>query len=201
MAVLRDWRLALRSLFRQPGFTLTVVGMLGVAIGANTAIFSLINGALLQALPFDEPGRLVVGRATFSGRVNPWVSGYDYYDYREQGRSFETLAAMAGGAQPVTVLVDRQPDRASAMFVSWDLFPTLRVAPVLGRAFAEEDAAAGRDGVVVISHGALAATLRRLGRRLESRRDREWQAGHHHRRDAGHLPLHVRRGRLAPHLP
>lgn len=153
MAVLRDWRLALRSLFRQPGFTLTVVGMLGVAIGANTAIFSLINGALLQALPFDEPGRLVVGRATFSGRVNPWVSGYDYYDYREQGRSFETLAAMAGGAQPVTVLVDRQPDRASAMFVSWDLFPTLRVAPVLGRAFAEEDAAAGRDGVVVISHG------------------------------------------------
>jgi putative ABC transport system permease protein len=152
MAVLRDWRLALRSLSKQPGFTLTVVGMLGVAIGASTAIFSLINGALLQALPFDDPGRLVVGRATFSGRVNPWVSGYDYYDYREQSRSFEALASMGGGAGPTTVLVDGRPDRANALFVSWDLFPTLRVAPVLGRGFAAGDAASGHDDVVIISY-------------------------------------------------
>ncbi|MEZ5417219.1 MAG: ABC transporter permease [Vicinamibacterales bacterium] len=151
--MLRYCRLALHSLVRQPGFTLTVVGMLGVAIGATTAIFSLINGALLQALPFEAPGRLVMGRATFSGEINPFVSGYDYYDYREYSRSFETLAAMGGGAGPVTVLVDRQPDRANAMFVTWDLFPTLRVGPVLGRSFAESDAAAGRDGVAVISHG------------------------------------------------
>ena len=152
MAVLRDWRLALRSLLKQPGFTLTVVGMLGVAIGANTAIFSLINSALLHALPFEDPGRLVVGRATFSGRVNPWVSGYDYYDYREQSRSFEALASMGGGAGPTTVLVDGQPDRANALFVSWDLFPTLRVAPVLGRSFDPGDAASGHDDVVIISY-------------------------------------------------
>jgi len=153
MPVLRDWRLALRSLLRQPGFTLTVVGMLGVAIGANTAIFSLINSALLHALPFDEPNRLVVGRATFSGRVNPWVSGYDYYDYRDQSRSFEALASMGGGAGPTTVLVDGLPDRANALLVSWDLFSTLRVAPVLGRSFTAEDAAPGHDGVAIISHG------------------------------------------------
>lgn len=152
MALLRDWRLALRSLLRQPGFTLTVVGMLGVAIGANTAIFSLINSALLHSLPFDEPDRLVVGRATFSGRINPTVSGYDYYDYRDQSRSFEALASMGGGAGPTTVLVDGQPDRANALFVSWDLFPTLRVAPVLGRSFAAEDASSGHDGVAIISY-------------------------------------------------
>ncbi|MGE0811743.1 MAG: ABC transporter permease [Vicinamibacterales bacterium] len=149
----RHLRLAFHALVRQPGFTLTIVGMLGVAIGANTAIFGLINGALLHALPFDAPDRLVMGRATFSGAINPMVSGYDYYDYREQSRSFESLAAMGPGASPVTVLVDRQPDRANAMLVTWDLFPTLRVAPVLGRSFAESDAGAGRDGVVLISHG------------------------------------------------
>ncbi|MEZ5292436.1 MAG: ABC transporter permease [Vicinamibacterales bacterium] len=151
--MLRHSRLALHALLRQPGFTLTVVGMLGVAIGATTAIFGLINGALLHALPFAEPDRLVMGRATFSGAINPMVSGYDYYDYRAQGRSFESLAAMGPGASPVTVLVDRQPDRANAMFVTWDLFLTLRVSPVLGRPFAEADAAAGRDGVALISHG------------------------------------------------
>lgn len=150
---MRYRRLALHTLIRQPGFTLTVVGMLSIAIGATTAIFSLINGALLQALPFEAPQRLVMGRATFSGEINPTVSGYDYYDYREQSRSFDALAAMGGGAGPVTVLVDRQPDRANAMFVTWDLFPTLRVGPVLGRSFAESDAVAGRDGVAVISHG------------------------------------------------
>ncbi|HUU34940.1 MAG TPA: ABC transporter permease [Vicinamibacterales bacterium] len=153
MTVGRNWRLALRTLLRQPGFTLTVVGILAVAIGANTAIFSLINGALLAPLPFDEPDRLVMGRATFSGEINPTVSGYDYYDYREQSRSFETLASMGGGAGPVTVLVDRQPDRANALFVSWDLFPALRVAPALGRSFMESDAASGRDNVAIISHG------------------------------------------------
>jgi len=152
MALLRDWRVALRSLIKQPGFTLTVVGMLSVAIGANTAIFSLINQALLHSLPFDEPERLVLGRATFSGRINPAVSGYDYYDYREQSRSFESLASMGGNSGPATVLVDGTPDRVNSMLVSWDLFPTLRVAPVLGRPFAPQDAASGHDGVVVISH-------------------------------------------------
>ncbi len=160
MALPRDWRLAFRSLLRQPGFTVTVVGMLGVAIGANTAIFSLINSALLHSLPFDEPDRLVFGRATFSGRINPTVSGYDYYDYRDQSRSFEALASMGGGASPTTVLVDGQPDRANALFVSWDLFPTLRVAPVLGRSFAAGDAASGHDDVVIISY---AYWQRRLG--------------------------------------
>ncbi|MDH4066129.1 MAG: ABC transporter permease, partial [Acidobacteriota bacterium] len=146
------WRIAIRSLITQPGFTLTVVGMLSVAIGANTAIFSLINRALLQSLPFDDPNRLVLGRATFSGDINPWVSGYDYYDYRDQSQSFESLASMGGGAGPLTVLVDGQPDRATAMFVSWDLFPTLRVPAAVGRLFTEEDAAEGHDAAVIISN-------------------------------------------------
>jgi len=151
MSLLGDWRVAIRMLRRQPGFALTVVGMLSVAIGANTAIFSLIDRALLQSLPFEEPDRLVLGRATFSGRINPTVSGYDYYDYREQSRSFEAIASLGGTGGRRTVLVDGQPDRVDGMFVSWDLFPVLRVAPTLGRSFAAEDAAPGRDRVAIIS--------------------------------------------------
>ena len=152
MALWNDVRVAMRSLARQPAFTLTVLGILAVAIGANTAIFSLINAALLRALPFDEPERLVMGRATFDGRVNPYVSGYDYYDYREESRSFEGLASMGGGSGRSTVLVDREPDRVDGLYVSWDLFPVLRVAPAVGRLFREDDAAAGRDEALVISH-------------------------------------------------
>jgi predicted permease len=142
----------MRMLRRQPGFALTVVGMLSVAIGANTALFSLIDRAVLQSLPFEEPDRLVLDRATFSGRINPWISGYDYYDYREQSRSFEALASLGGASGRRTVLVDGQPDRVDGMFVSWDLFPVLRVAPALGRAFAAQDAAPGRDRAAIISH-------------------------------------------------
>ena len=150
--VVGHWRLALRSLLKEPAFALTVVAMLGVAIGASTAIFSLIDRALLRALPFEEPDRLVLGRATFGRQINPAVSGYDYYDYREQSGAVEGLAAMGGSASAATVVVEGQPDRVQRMFVSWDLFETLRVSPVVGRLFAAEDGAAGHDDVAIISY-------------------------------------------------
>ena len=153
IAVLDDCRHALRTLFRQPALSLPIVGLLGLAIGANTAIFGLVNAALFQALPYPAPDRLVLGQATFDGRVNPMASGYDYYDYREQARSFERLAAMGAGAFPVTVQVDGQPERAASAFVTWDLFATLGLRPALGRGFTAADAAPGQDYVVVISHG------------------------------------------------
>ncbi len=150
--MLHDLRLAWHNLTRQPAFTALVVGILGTAIAANTAIFGLIDAALLRTLPFDEPGRLVMGQATFGGRVNPWVSGYDYYDYREQSRTLESFASLGGGASRVTVLGGPEPELVEAAFVSWDLFQTLRVRPSAGRLFTEEDAVAGRADVVMISH-------------------------------------------------
>jgi len=152
-ALLARWRIAARTLLKQPGFTLTVVGMLSVAIGANTAIFSLIDRALLRALPFEAPDRLVLGRATFRGVINPTVSGYDYYDYRDESRSFERLAAIGPIGLRRTVLVDGQPDRVEGLLVTWDLFRVLRVTPALGRDFTEAEAARGHDSVAIISDG------------------------------------------------
>lgn len=152
MSFMHDVRVAARTLARQPAFSLTVVGLLGVALGANTAIFSLIDRALLGTLPFAEPARLVMGRATFSGRINPSVSGYDYYDYREQSASFDGLAAMAGFGGRSTILIDGEPDRAPNQYATWDLFQTLGVTPAAGRFFREDEGAAGRDQAIVISY-------------------------------------------------
>ncbi len=99
-----DLKFALRMMKKRPGFTAAVIVTLAIGIGATTAMFGTIHAALLSSLPFDEPERLVMGRATFNGRINPWVSGYDYYDYRDQSESFESLSAfMYGGRVPILV--------------------------------------------------------------------------------------------------
>jgi putative ABC transport system permease protein len=143
---------ATRMMARRPVFTAVVVLTLAVGIGATTAMFGIINAALLSSLPFEEPDRLVMGRATFDGRVNPWVSGYDYYDYRDQSRSFESLAALMFSGR-VTVLGGAEPERVASAFVTWDLFQTLGVSPVRGRSFAADEGVVGGPSVVMISYG------------------------------------------------
>jgi len=148
-----DLRYACRRMLSQPGFTTVAVLILAVGIGVTTAMSSTIKAALLSRLPFDEPDRLVMGRATFDGNVNPWVSGYDYYDYEEQSRSFESLSALFGFGNRVTVAGGAEPARIAGGFVTWDLFHTLRVKPAVGRLFGTEEGAAGRSNVVMISYG------------------------------------------------
>jgi len=140
-------------MMNQPGFTVVTVLILAVGIGVTTAMWSTVKAALLSRLPFEEPDRLIMGRATFDGNVNPWVSGYDYYDYKEQSRSFESLSALFGFGGRVTILGGTEPERIASGYVTWDLFHTLRVKPVAGRPFAAEEGAAGRSNVVMISHG------------------------------------------------
>ena len=140
--LLSDTFYALRMMKSRPGFTLVVVFTLAVGIGATTAMFGTINAALLSRLPFDEPDRLVMGRTTFDGDVNPWVSGYDYYDYRDQSQSFESLSAFMFGGR-VTILGDGEPERVKSAFATWDLFSTLRVSPARGRLFAAEEGIEG----------------------------------------------------------
>lgn len=149
---LSDALYALRVMKHRPGFTLVVVFTLAVGIGATTAMFGTINAALLSRLPFDEPDRLVLGRATFDGDVNPSVSGYDYYDYRDQSQSFDSLSAYMFGGR-VTVLGDGEPERVTIAFATWDLFTTLRVSPPHGRLFLEEEGVEGGPNVVMISYG------------------------------------------------
>ncbi|MFH1765368.1 MAG: ABC transporter permease [Gemmatimonadota bacterium] len=149
----QDVRYAFRALRRTPGFTLVALATLALGIGATTAMFSVTNAAMGRALPFPEPDRLVMGRATFSGNVNPWVAFPDYMDYRDQATSLESLATHNGGASLVTVTGGDEPQQARITFATPNLFETLGVPPVLGRTFTIDELPTDAPGEVVLSHG------------------------------------------------
>ena len=146
-----DVKFAIRMMKIRPAFTAAIVATLAIGIGATTAMFGTIHAALLNSLPYDEPDRLVMGRATFNGRINPWVSGYDYYDYRDQSESFESLSAFMFSGR-VSVLGGGEPELVDSAFCTWDLFHTLRATPASGRHFLVEEGVEDGPDVVMISY-------------------------------------------------
>lgn len=148
---LADAVYAFRMMVSRPGFTAVVILTLAVGIGATTAMFGTINAALLSRLPFDEPDRLVMGATTFDGNINPWTSGYDYYDYRDMNESLESFAAFMFSGR-LTVLGGADPELVTSAYGTWDLFHTLRVKPAAGRLFAEEEGVENGPSVVMISY-------------------------------------------------
>ncbi len=148
-----DLSYAFRVMMSRPWLTAIIILTLAIGIGSVTAMFGTINAALLRSLPYDEPDRLVMGRSTFDGQVGPNVSGYDYYDYREQSGSFESLAAISSFTMRFTVTGDMEPDRVEGPIMTWDLFHLLKVRPAVGRLFTAEDAVEGRSNVLLISYG------------------------------------------------
>jgi predicted permease len=151
--LLQDVRYAVRTLRKNAGFTLVAVLILAIGIGATTALFSTINTALLSGLPYREPDRLVVGLKTMDGEMSGPVSRVDYFDYREYNRSFEELAALATFTMQFTVTGGRQPELVDAGFVTYNLFRTLGVSPILGRHFLPEEEDPGGGGQILISYG------------------------------------------------
>lgn len=151
--VWQDLKYGSRVLRHSPGFTLVVVLTLALGIGANTAIFSLVNFVLLRPLPFGEPERLVVLHATQKGNVEqPYsVSMPDFLDWVKANQTFERMALFAGWTYNIT---GREvPERVSGAGVSGEFFPLLGVKPLLGRMpESEEDRPDGPD-VLVLSHG------------------------------------------------
>ena len=150
----QDVRYAARSLRKSPGFTLVAAVTLALGVGANTAIFSVVNAVMLRPLPFSNPGQLV--RIWESNVERGWptfaTSNPNFLDWRAQAKSFQTMAAMAdigltwtsGGQAEVL-----QGRRITATFL-----PTLQVTPVLGRNFLdEEDRPGGNTRVVILGHG------------------------------------------------
>ncbi|MFC1559346.1 ABC transporter permease [Gemmatimonadota bacterium] len=150
---LHDLRLALRQMTRNPGITIVIILTLAIGIGANTAMFSTINAALFQSLPFENSDELVIGRKTRDGNFQGPVSGYDYLDFQEQNSSFETLSACSGFNMDMNIVGDEGPEQITAMITTWDLFNTLQVAPGAGRFFREDEGTAEHANVVVISNG------------------------------------------------
>jgi putative ABC transport system permease protein len=156
-SLLQDLRFGLRMLRKNPGFSLVAILTLALGIGASTAIFSVVNGVLLRALPYYEPERLVMVWAhrpllqAQTGLADFPVAVADFVDWRNQSQVFEQMAAMrplrinlTGGGEPESVV----GLRASA-----SLFPLLGARFAVGRAFLPEEDRAGADRVVVISHG------------------------------------------------
>ena len=148
----QDLRYGARILLKQPGFTLVAVVTLALGIGANTAIFSLVNSILLRPLPFREPDRVVrLIQASPKLGLDTWgVSQADFAAYREQNRSFESIALFNSTA--INLTGEGEPERLPMTSVTADFFKVLGVNPVLGRTFVEGEDAEGKNLVCVISH-------------------------------------------------
>ena len=149
----RDLQFTLRRLGRTPFFTLATVVTLALGIGANTAIFSVIDGVLLKPLPYAEPERLVAVWQTAPGvnieDLNASVA--DYFTYREESRTFADVAMWAG--RSVTVTEGGEPERVEGVAMTFRMLPLLGVRPMAGRDFTEKDNVNGEPEVVMLGYG------------------------------------------------
>jgi putative ABC transport system permease protein len=148
-----DLRYAWRTLRKQPAFTAVIVLTLGLAVGANAAIFSVVNAVVLRPLPYRAADRLVVvwDNLPTIGLKDIVVSALEYVEYRTRNRVFDEMAAYDTTAINLTGI--GEPERLDAAVVTASLFPLLGAAPAIGRAFVETENTAGRDGVAILSNG------------------------------------------------
>ena len=145
----QDLLYAFRRLRQSPAFSLVAIATLALGIGANSAIFSVVNAVLLKPLPFDEPDRLVRVAQTWEGRTTGIYSPQNFLDVQASARDFESLAAIDGGG--VTLTGRGAPVRLEGADVSASFFDVLRVRPALGRAFVDGENDPDRNKVVVLS--------------------------------------------------
>ena len=145
-----DLRLGVRSLARSPGFTLVALATLALALGANTAIFSVVEATLLRPLPYDQPERLVRVLEAPPGGGRNGISTLNFLDWQHQNTCFDYLAAETGGSATLTGHGD--PIEIGGLKVSAHYFDIYGIRAALGRTFADGEDTAGKDRVVVLSH-------------------------------------------------
>src|SRR5262245_33273349 len=148
--MIQDLRFGLRMLLKHPGFTFIAALTLALGIGANTAIFSVVNAVLLRPLPFAESERLVWLWDTTPNNSALPASLPDFLDWKAQNRSFEHLAAFQSG----NMFLDAGDGARETLVgqVTPEMFALLRVSPTLGRPFSSEETLPGRSRVAVLSH-------------------------------------------------
>src|SRR2546422_3995538 len=150
-AMLNDLRYAFRQLLRNPGFTTVAVLTLALGIGANTAIFSVVDGVLLEPLRYEDPGQLVqVWEAPGPGGRNS-VSPGAFLDWREHSSVFENLSLRQHTDMNLTG--EGEPERVGGLAMSAAGLQILRARPLLGRTFSPDEDQPGKDKVVVLTHG------------------------------------------------
>jgi putative ABC transport system permease protein len=154
--LLQDLRYGLRTMLRSPGFALTAMLALALGIGANTAIFSVVNAVLLRPLPYDQPDRLMQvwhtpPQKSFPGMPTFAVSPANFLDWRKQNHSFEGMSAYGFGRYTITG--SGYPETIRMVAATVGLFSILHAHPLLGRGFLEGEDEPGRDHEVVLSYG------------------------------------------------
>jgi putative ABC transport system permease protein len=153
--LMQDLRFAVRQMAKKPGFTAVVVLTMALGIGANAAIFSVLDAVLLRPLPYSNPEGLIKVWTRFTGIGAPndqnWVSAPEFRDLQQLNRSFSDLAAIGSGS--INLGVKGSPQRVVGASVTPNLFSMLGERPLLGRTFLAEEAQPGRDHEVVLSYG------------------------------------------------
>jgi putative ABC transport system permease protein len=152
-ALLRDLRFGLRMLLKRPGLSLAIIVTFALGIGLTTTVFSIVNGALFKGLPFEDADRIVL-----LGRTNParsetfgGVDAHDFRDFQAQLTAFESLGALSVAAVNLAEGENR-PERLTGGFFTKEVFEALRVRPILGRTFREEEYRPGGDPVILLSY-------------------------------------------------
>ena len=149
--LVKDIRFAIRTLLNSPGFSLVALLALVLGIGANTAIFSVVNAVLLRPLPFQDPNRLAVvletsPRSHKSNVANP----QNVADWQRLNRSFEKIAAYVPFQLSMSITGEGTPEEVPGNYATVDFFPTLGIQPALGRNFLpEEDSPNASDPKIV----------------------------------------------------
>jgi putative ABC transport system permease protein len=149
----QDLRYACRAFLDAPGFTLAAVLSLAIGIGANTAIFSVVDALLLRALPYKDSDRLVIlwNRSPGLNITQDWFSTAQYFDIKNGQRSFEDVAIAIGGVENVTG--DGEPERIGTIHVSSNLLPMLGARAAQGRLFTPDEDAPGGTATAVLGYG------------------------------------------------
>jgi len=151
--LLQDIRYGIRTLAKNPGFTAVAVLTLALGIGANTAIFSVVENLLLRPLPYPQPDRLVEIANSYPPQLpKVGLSPGDYADWRRQNASFSEMGAYVKITQGFNLTGEGEPQRVTAVYADDGLFPMLGVRPVVGRAFLPEEDRAGSAPVVILGH-------------------------------------------------
>ena len=149
--LLQDIRYALRMLLKYPAFTAVVIVTLALGIGANTALFSVVNGVLLSPLPYPHSNQLVAVYEKNAGMDRAPISYLNFLDWQRATRTFSSLAIYRH--EDYNLTGRGQPERVNGLMVSASFFPTLGVHPALGRDFRSEDDRIGAAPVVMLSDG------------------------------------------------
>jgi putative ABC transport system permease protein len=153
--ILQDLRLAVRSLFKSPGFVIAAVLVIALGIGANTAIFSVVNAVLLRPLPFENPDQLVVlyhtpPQKSFPGMTRFSVSPANYYDWKSMSSSFQQTAIY--GFKSFNLTGVDKPENVVGAGIEPSFFSVFGIQPMIGRGFSTEEDQPGHEKVVVLSH-------------------------------------------------